>query len=87
MSAHEDPGKPCPFCGGSLFEGEATIPFVLGRHVAVIKDVPAEVCDTCGEPFLHGQATDTVLALLAQARAMGAEVTVLTYGSTSHAAA
>jgi YgiT-type zinc finger domain-containing protein len=67
--------------------GLATIPFVLGKLVAVIKDVPAEVCDTCGEPFLHAAATDTVTALLARARTMGAEVTVLTYGPPTDAAA
>lgn len=87
MSAHENRDKPCPICGGTLVEGLATIPFVLGRHVAVIKDVPAEVCDTCGEPFLHAGATDTVAALLTRARAMGAEVTVLSYGSAADAAA
>ena len=87
MSVRENPGKVCPFCGGTLVDGLATIPFVLGRHVAVIKDVPAEICDTCGEPFLHSDITDTVTALLTQARAMGAEVTVLTYASPANAAA
>jgi YgiT-type zinc finger domain-containing protein len=87
MSAHENPNKPCPLCGGTLIKEPATIPFVLGRHVAVIKDVPAEVCDTCAEPFLQGEAVDAVTALLAQARAMGAEVTVLTYAAPAVAAA
>ena len=87
MSVRENPDKTCPLCGGTLVEGLATIPFVIGRHVAVIKDVPAEICDTCGEPFLHADATDTVTALLTQAQAMGAEVTVLTYASPADAAA
>jgi YgiT-type zinc finger domain-containing protein len=87
MNVRENHDKTCPLCGGPLVEGLATIPFVLGRHVAVIKDVPAEICDTCGEPFLHGSATDIVTALLRQAQAMGAEVTVLTYASPAEAAA
>jgi YgiT-type zinc finger domain-containing protein len=82
-----DPNNPCPLCGGSLHDDLATIPFVLGKHVTVIKDVPAEVCDTCGEPFLHATATDAVTALLNRARAMGAEVTVLTYANPADAAA
>jgi YgiT-type zinc finger domain-containing protein len=87
MSVHENLGKPCPLCGGTLVDGLSTIPFVLGRHVVVIKDVPAEICDTCGEPFLHGNATDAVTALLTRAHAMGAEVTVLTYGPPADVAA
>jgi len=87
MSVHENPDKPCPFCGGTLTPGNAMIPFVIGRHVVVIKDVPAEICDTCGEPFLHAVATDVVSNMLARARDMGAEVTILTYASAAEAAA
>ncbi|WP_438023633.1 type II toxin-antitoxin system MqsA family antitoxin [Sorangium sp. So ce233] len=87
MSAHENPGSPCPLCGGLLAHGSATIPFVIGRHVAVIKDVPAELCDTCGEPFSHAAATDVVSAMLARARDMGAEITVLTYPAAAEVAA
>jgi peptide subunit release factor 1 (eRF1) len=47
--------------------------------VAVIKQVPAEVCDTCGEPFLHAEATDVVSSLLEKALASNAEVSVMTY--------
>jgi YgiT-type zinc finger domain-containing protein len=87
MSARENPDKLCPLCGGMLCDGSATIPFVLDRHVVVIKDVPAEVCDTCAEPFMHAAVTDVVSAMLARARDMGAEVTVLNYTPTTGAAA
>ena len=76
MIAHENPDKPCPLCGGTLAPGRAMIPFVLDRHVVVVKDVPAEVCDTCGEPFMHAAVTNTVSAMLARARDIGAEVTL-----------
>jgi YgiT-type zinc finger domain-containing protein len=58
-----------PLCGGRLSSELATIPFVLGKNVAVIKQVPAEVCDTCGEPFLYAEATDVVSSLLDRALA------------------
>lgn len=64
MIGHPGAPKPCPLCGGQLLVEIATIPFVLGRSVAVIKQVPAEVCDTCGEPFLHAEAADVVSLLL-----------------------
>ena len=57
--------RPCPLCGGQLSAQLATIPFVLGKTIAVIEQVPAEVCDSCGEPFLLAEATDLVTSLLA----------------------
>jgi YgiT-type zinc finger domain-containing protein len=65
----------------------ATIPFVLGKSVAVIKQVPAEVCDTCGEPFLHAEATDAVSLLLDKALASNAEVSMITYPAKAPVAA
>lgn len=79
MNGHENHDKPCPMCGGNLNLGVATIPFMLERHIVVVKDVPAEVCDTCGEPFMRAIATDAVFTLLRRARDMGAEVTILNY--------
>jgi hypothetical protein len=63
------------------------MPFVLGKNVVVVKQVPAEVCDTCGESFLHAEATDVVSALLEKALASSAEVSVMTYSAEAPAAA
>ncbi len=79
MTGHVGADKPCPLCGGQLSVAFATVPFVLGTSVAVIKQVPAEVCDSCGEPFLHSEATDVVSSLLEKALASSAEVSVMTY--------
>jgi YgiT-type zinc finger domain-containing protein len=65
----------------------ATIPFVLGKTIAVIKQVPAEVCESCGEPFLQAVATDAVSELLDKALASSAEVSVMTYPASTPAAA
>ena len=87
MTGHAGAPKLCPLCGGQLSVGLATIPFVLGNTVAVIKQVPAEVCDACGEPFLHAEATDVVSSLLEKALASSAEVSVMTYPTGTPAAA
>jgi YgiT-type zinc finger domain-containing protein len=87
MTGHAGAPKPCPLCGGQLSAELATIPFVLGKTVAVIKQVPAEVCDTCGEPFLHAEATDVVSSLLDKALASSAEVSVMTYSGETPVAA
>jgi YgiT-type zinc finger domain-containing protein len=76
-----------PTVWGQLYAALATVPFVLGTSVAVIKQVPAEVCDTCGEPFLHSEATDVVSSLLEKALASSAEVSVMTYPARDPVAA
>ncbi len=76
-------GKPenkiCPLCGGSLELGLANIPFVFGDSVIVVKAVPAEICTDCHEPFVAGRATDRVMFLLNQLKAMQSEVSIVTY--------
>jgi len=79
-------GKPenktgvCPLCGGRLMANQrATIPFVLGKVVIVVKDVPAEVCRSCGEPYLPGVVTDRLLNLLERFAHLPIEVSVTSY--------
>ena len=70
----------CPTCGGQLYTGVATIPFLLGAEkVIVIKGVPAEMCGDCHEPFMSGKVTDDVMALLNQLTRLGSEVSVVSF--------
>ena len=70
----------CPLCGGRLVPNQrATIPFVLENTVAVIKDVPAEVCASCHESYMTGEVTDRVTDLLRQLRSLQTEVSVVSY--------
>ena len=78
----------CPSCGGLLADGKATIPFVTSKNIViVVKDVPAEICLDCHEPFVRGRATDQVLALLKHLRSLKSEVSVVTYSSKQYALA
>ncbi len=77
----------CPLCGGRLLSKQrATIPFVLGNTVAVIKDVPAEVCVSCHESYMTGEVTDRVATLLKQLRSLQTEVSVIAYSALPRAA-
>lgn len=87
MTGRAGPREPCPICGGQLYAGLATIPFVLGSTVAVIRQVPAKICDACGESFLDAPATDTVSALLEKSLASDAEVSIMTYPASAPVAA
>ena len=69
----------CYFCGGQLRYGLATIPFVLGSNVVVIKQVPAEVCEQCGEPILRSEVAGVVDGVLKKARTSGFEISVINY--------
>ena len=81
-----DDGR-CPLCGGRLVaDQKVTIPFVLENTVAVIKEVPAEVCASCHEPFMTGEVTDRVTELLKQLRNLQTEVSVVLFPTVPVAA-
>lgn len=69
----------CYFCGGGLVSDRATLPFVVGSSVVVIRDVPAEVCTQCGEAILTSDVAEVVDRLLKQVQQSGFEVSIVTY--------
>jgi YgiT-type zinc finger domain-containing protein len=84
---HEQRNGRCALCGGSLDPDQrATIPFVLETTIVVVKDVPAEVCDSCREPYPAGDAVDRITELLRQLRHLHTEVTVVSYTALPEAA-
>jgi YgiT-type zinc finger domain-containing protein len=77
----------CPRCGGTLAANElATIPFVVGDAVVVFRDVPAEVCRSCREPYLSGPVVDRVTAHLSRLSDLHTEVSVVAYTAVLAAA-
>jgi YgiT-type zinc finger domain-containing protein len=79
MTGEPERNNRCPLCGGHMEPGRATIPFVLPGLVVVIKDVPAEICSSCHEPYTVGKVTDRITYLLNQARSLHTEVSVIHY--------
>jgi len=41
--------KRCPVCRGMIASGKTTFTSDLGFGVIVVRQVPAQVCDQCGE--------------------------------------
>jgi YgiT-type zinc finger domain-containing protein len=72
-------GDRCYFCGGKLVPGLATIPFVVGSSVVVIKHVPAEVCAQCSEAIMSSEVAAVVDNLLKQVQRSGFEVSIVMY--------
>ncbi len=77
---HENEHGRCPLCGGRLRPNQrAIVPFILGESVAIIKNVPAEVCVNCHEPFVTGEVTDHIIALLQPLQTLETEVSIFSY--------
>lgn len=79
MTGELERNSRCPLCGGRLRPGVAIVPFVLPDAVVLIRDVPAEICHSCHEPYMTGKVTDRITTLLNQLRAFHAEVSIISY--------
>jgi YgiT-type zinc finger domain len=44
--------KRCYFCKGRIVEQRVRVDFRWGAELVVIEDVPAEVCQQCGEKYI-----------------------------------
>ncbi len=72
----------CIFCKqGNTQAGKTTVTLNRGETVVVIKDVPADVCENCGEYFLDDKTTEQVLSSAEDAVNKGAEVEILRFAA------
>lgn len=70
----------CPLCQqGELHSGTSDEAMTHDGMTLVIKDVPADICDTCGEAFFDEAVTQRLLDLAREAAAAGVEVDVRRY--------
>ena len=72
----------CPICRhGTLAPGTATVPLTRREATIVIKGVPANLCDNCGEYFLDESVAERVYAVAEAAVRSGAEVEIVRYAA------
>ena len=72
----------CLICKqGQTRPGHATVTLQRGQCTVIFKDVPADVCDNCGEYYLSEQTTADLMARAEAAVAKGAEVEILRYAA------
>jgi YgiT-type zinc finger domain-containing protein len=70
----------CPICGlQALSPGTTTFAADADGTVVVVRDVPADVCDNCGEAFISDAIAAELEALVSDARASGTESLVRHY--------
>jgi YgiT-type zinc finger domain-containing protein len=72
----------CTICRhGETKAGTATVTLQRGGTTVVIKDVPADVCENCGEYYLSESITRRTLAMAEDAARKGAEVEILRFAA------
>jgi YgiT-type zinc finger domain-containing protein len=72
----------CVICKhGETKAGLVTVTLERDESIVVIKKVPAEICDNCGEYYLSDAITEQVLNRAEVAVSNGAEVEIIKYAA------
>lgn len=68
----------CVICkNGKTRRGKAIVTLERGGSIIVIKDVPADICQNCGEYYLDAEMTKEVLKRAGQSVKKGSELEVI----------
>ena len=79
MSEQQAPPEQCPLCGGPTGAGETVFAVELGFGVAVVRHVPAKVCETCGESWIEDETAAKLEQIVERARRDHSQVDVMAY--------
>ena len=66
----------CYFCKGHVTEQKIEVDFRWGRRLKIIENVPAGVCQQCGERYFHSVVYKTMQRLAASRAKPAARMTV-----------
>lgn len=70
----------CVICKqGETRNGRVTVTLERGNTTVIIKDVPAQVCENCGEYYLSAEISQELFQTAENAVSKGAEVEILRY--------
>jgi len=56
----------CDLCGGELRSGKTTLEIWRNGELIVLQDVPADVCQQCGEAYLSAEMSGKLGCFLAE---------------------
>ena len=74
----------CVICRqGETHPGNATVTLTREGMTLVVKRVPANVCDNCGEEYLEEDVTADLLSLVERSAQTGVEVEILEYAGAA----
>lgn len=66
---------------GDTAPGQVTVTLQRGEAIIIFKDVPADVCQDCGEYYLSEPVTEKLLIRADEAVKNGAEVGILRFAA------
>lgn len=67
----------CPLCGGNKKSGKTTYSVDLGSSVVVVRNVPARICNQCGEVWIDSETAKKLEDLSQEAKDKGTQVEVV----------
>jgi YgiT-type zinc finger domain-containing protein len=72
----------CIFCKQGITKFDrVTVTLNRGQSTIIIKAVPADFCETCGEYYLTDKMTEKILQMAEEAVHKGAEVEILRFAA------
>ena len=54
----------CPNCRGRLVKGKTSYTVNRKGYHLILDDIPAWICEQCGEPLFDAETVDTIQAML-----------------------
>ena len=73
----------CPICRkGQIHSGTTTVTLTRDETTLVFKEVPAGICDNCGETYVDERVSKDLMGLAQEAASSGIEVDIRKYVTT-----
>jgi len=76
----------CIFCGGNLKQSKTDYIEKNGSMVILIKDVPCEECEQCGETYFNNNIVKKIEHILNGIQPISSEITLTVIDYTKNAA-
>ncbi len=70
-------GELCPLCGGKKAPGTTTYSVDLGFGLVVVRNVPASICDQCGEEWIAADTARELERVVEEARRKRLQIEVV----------
>ena len=72
----------CSLCRhGETETGRVTVTLERGSTMVIVKEVPAQVCDNCGEYYLDQTVSEQIFAIAEDAVRKNAEVQIVRFAA------
>lgn len=69
----------CVLCKGNLTRGKVNHIIDLGNGIIIIKDVPANICNQCGEYYVDTETAIKLEQIVDELKRNRAEVLIINY--------